>query len=405
MKRKKLLFVCVSLGLGGSERCMAEMLKNLDAQCYDITLQSLIPVENVNAFPEEIKVINGYEGFAECNAPMREFVPGAAKKGQIIKLLRKSAYWFKVTYGKCDYTEVFWRTMSKYIPEMQEQFDVTIGYGPGLASLFAMNKVANGGKKILWVNTNLVRAGFDLKYHHRLYRQTDRIVMVCHNLLRDMQGYYPDCVDKMSVFYDILDVSGIRAAGNAYQAEYPEEEKNRILTVGRICEAKALHLAVEAAEILKRRGFSFRWYIIGDGELRPQLEAKINDLDVQDRMVLLGALRNPYPWFKDCDLYVQTSVYEGSCTTITEALIFGKCVVTTDIDIAFEKIEEGKNGLICGMTGEEIAQKIGILLENKEYWKQMQNYISGNPVFCGDDVSLFNQMVNDLCERVSDNRT
>ena len=273
---------------------------------------------------------------------------------------------------------------------------MTIGYGQGLASLFALDKVPNGGKKILWVNTNLVRAHFDLKYHHRLYQQADRVVTVCRNLLRDMQGYYPDCKDNMTYFYDMLDIPGIRKAGDAYRAEYRETEALRLLTVGRICEAKALHLAVEAAAILKKEGIPFRWYIIGDGERRWQIEERINALGVQDEMVLLGALINPYPWFKDCDIYVQTSVFEGSCTTLTEALIFGKPVVTTDIDIAFEKIDDGQNGLICKMTGEDIAEKIRSLLTDPVRRKQMQAYIESHPIFYGDQIELFDQMIDEL---------
>lgn len=396
MKKRRLLFVCVSLGLGGSERCMTEMLRNLDRKRYDITVQSLIPVENKNAIPEHIRVINGYKGFEECNAPMREFVPKALKKGQLRKLIRKSVYWHRVTYRKKDYTASFWKAFASYIPHLREQYDVTIGYGPGLASLFAMDKVPHGGKKILWVNTNLVRSGFDLKYQKRVYMQADHIVTVCRNLLRDMQGYYPEYVAKMSYFYDMLDIPGIRQLGDTYTAAYEPNNTPRILTVGRICEAKALHFVAESAAILKEKKLDFVWYIIGDGELRGQLESKIQTLNVQDRVVLLGALDNPYPWFKDCDLYVQTSVFEGSCTTITEALIFGKPVVTTDIDIAFEKIDDGKNGLICNMSGQDIADKVGGLLSNQVQRDEMTRYINNNPIFYGDQIEAFDELVDTL---------
>ena len=153
---------------------------------------------------------------------------------------------------------------------------------------------------------------------------------------------------------------------------------------------------MEAAAILKKEGIPFRWYIIGDGERRWQIEEQINALGVQDEMVLLGALVNPYPWFKDCDIYVQTSVFEGSCTTLTEALIFGKPVVTTDIDIAFEKIDDGQNGLICKMTGEDIAEKIRSLLTDPVRRKQMQAYIESHPIFYGDQIELFDQMIDEL---------
>lgn len=396
MMKKKLLIVCVSLGLGGSERCMTEMLRNMDLSRYDITLQSLIPVENKNAIPEGIRVINGYPGFDTQEISMRRYIPQLLKKGKFAAAAKRSLYWYRVNVRKREYTACFWQSYAKEIPAVEEQYDVTIGYGPGYASFFAMDKVPNGGKKILWVNTNLVRAHFDLEEHRRLYVQADHIVAVCRNLLRDLQGYYPECRGKMSVFYDMLDVKGIQEAGHAYQPDYPPEQANRVLTVGRICEAKALHLAAEAAAVLKERGLDFRWYILGDGEGRQALESRIRELEVEDRMVLLGALNNPYPWFAGCDIYVQTSVYEGSCTTITEALILGKPVVTTNIDIAPEKIQEGSNGLICNMTGLDIADKLQRLLTEPQLRRDMEQYIQSTPVFYGDQIS----QLYDLLERL-----
>ena len=396
--KKKLLFVCVSFGLGGSERCMTEMLRSIDPERYEITLQSLIPVENRNVFPDWVRAINGYPGFEEYDAPMRQFVPQALKKGKLGLLFRKCAYWLMLTLGKEEYAAAMWKAFAPLIPEVQEHYDVTIGYGPGHASLFALDKVPNGGKKVLWVNTNLVRAGFDLKYYERVYQNADHIVAVCRNLLRDMQGYYPACRDKMSVFYDILDAQGIKSAAEAYHAAYPEKEENRILTVGRMCGAKALHLAVEAAALLKNKGIPFRWYIVGDGGLRESIESKILQLNVEDRVVLLGALDNPYPWFKDCDIYVQTSVVEGSCTTITEALIHGKPVVTTDVDIAFEKIDDGVNGLICAMTGEDIARKLERILTDINFRRKIEENIRGNAVFCGDKIESFYELVENLTQ-------
>lgn len=394
--KTKLLFVCVSLGLGGSERCMTEMLRHIDLNRYEVTLLALIPVDNQNQIPDGIRIINGYDGFEFCDMPMRQFVPWALRNGKLGLLARKSRYWYNITLRKADMTYYFWKFLAREIPTLAECYDVTIGYGPGLASFFAMDKVPNGGKKILWVNTNLVRAHFDLKQHRRLYDQADHVVAVCNNLSNDLIGYYPEIKEKTSVFYDMLDLEGIKRAGEAYAPDYPPNQKNKILTVGRICEAKALHLAAEAAAILKAEGLEFHWYILGDGADRPMLENRILELEVGDRVTLLGALKNPYPWFAGCDIYVQTSVYEGSCTTISEALIFDKPVVTTNIDIAPEKIFYGKNGLIAEMTGDDIAAKLQTLLVQPEIIKNMEEYIRKTSLFCGNQIEQFYSLVEAL---------
>ncbi len=394
--KKKLLFVCVSLGLGGSERCMMEMLRNIDQCHYEITLIALLPVENQNQIPEGIHVINGYAGFKQYNAPMRQFIPWALRAGKFGLMFKKANYWFKISRKKEDFTYHFWKFFSKQIPLLTDNYDITIGYGPGLASFFAMDKVPNGGKKILWVNTNLVRAHFNLEKHRRLYANADHIVAVCKNLLNDLHSYFPESIGKMSVFYDMIDAAGIQDASHAFTPAYNQKQKNNILTVGRICEAKALHFAVEAAAILKAEGLDFHWYILGDGSDRPHLENRIVELGVEDRITLLGALKNPYPWFAGCDIYVQTSIYEGSCTTITEALIFKKPVITTNIDIAPEKILPHKNGMICNMTGQDIADKIRVLLTKPELKEEITQYINSTPLFCGNPIEQFYSLIDSL---------
>ena len=61
---------------------------------------------------------------------------------------------------------------------------------------------------------------------------------------------------------------------------------------------------------------------------------------------IIGVKSNPYPYFKCCDIYVQTSRHEGYATTVSEAKVFCKPIITTDVSGAKEQIRTGENGFI-----------------------------------------------------------
>ena len=389
----KVLFVTASLGLGGSEKCMAEMIRHIDLERYDVTVLALTQVENQHHFDKRIRIINGYPVFERLQMPMRLFIVEALKKGEIGLLVCKSKYWIRSKIGNWHISKYFWQELSKYILPYDEKFDVVIGYGQGPASYFAIDKVPNVKKRVLWLNTDLEKAKYDINYIRRFYMSADVVTADSKNGKDNLLRLYPEIRNRVYCYPNMLDVDGIVKKSKEYAVAYLQDGAAHILTVGRMAEAKALHLAVGAAEILKCRGIPFNWYIIGDGSLRGQLEEQIRRAGVEDCVVLLGAQTNPYPWFKACDIYVQTSVYEGSCMTINEAMIFNKPVVTTNFPAAYEKIQDGKNGLICEMNASSIADKIEQLLSDKALCKEMADYICQNQAKWESDMQLFYDMI------------
>ena len=79
-------------------------------------------------------------------------------------------------------------------------------------------------------------------------------------------------------------------------------------------------------------------------------------------MILLGMRTNPYPYMAHCDIYVQTSSFEGFGMTIAEAKILGKPVVSTNFDVVHDQLVHEQNGLIAEMTPESVADSVIRLL-------------------------------------------
>ena len=374
----KLLFVTASLGLGGSEKCMAEMIRRIDLDRFDITVLALMPVENTLRFDPRIRVINGIPAFERLNSPMSCYVKEAAAAGRFYELYCKSRYWLWTKTKKDHISKYFWRALARFIPEWEQAYDAVIGYGQGPATFFAIDKVPNAKKKILWVNTDLKRAGYDIRYISRFYLSADQIAADSEHTRRFLSELYPQKAEQIVCFRNMLNSEEMRKAAQAKMTPPMDDTKVKLRTVGRMAEAKALHLAVEAAAILKAHDVPFHWYFIGDGNLRASIEELIDKRNVQDCVHLLGAKKNPYPWFRACDIYVQTSIYEGSCMVINEALIFAKPVVSTNFPAAYEKIQDGKNGLICEMSGQSIADCAGRLIADPALRQSMQDYICRN---------------------------
>ena len=153
------------------------------------------------------------------------------------------------------------------------------------------------------------------------------------------------------------------AKEKGFEDKFPSDTW-RIVTVGRIAPQKNYTLAVETARLLKEQGLSFRWYFIGEGCEYDDIKALINQYGLQQEVVLMGLKKNPYPFMAGCDIYVQTSSYEGYGLTLCEARILHKPEVCTNFPVAYNQIQDGVNGLIAEMTPQSVAEKISNLIND-----------------------------------------
>ena len=117
---------------------------------------------------------------------------------------------------------------------------------------------------------------------------------------------------------------------------------------------------------------------------------------MSDYVILLGQQTNPYPYFAQTDLYVQTSIFEGSCITIEEAMVFYKPVVSTNFPPAYNKIEDGKNGFIVNMDASAIAEKIQLLLDNKSLREEMTRYQQQYPLTYDEIINDFDNLIDNI---------
>ena len=114
-----------------------------------------------------------------------------------------------------------------------------------------------------------------------------------------------------------------------------------------------------------------RWYVLGEGELREKLQYKINRLGLKKDFILLGAKENPFPYYKQCDLYVHASRFEGKSIAIQEAQTMGCAIVVSDCSGNREQVTPGVDGMMCRLDAKEISDTVEALVKDEEKCRKL----------------------------------
>ena len=145
--------------------------------------------------------------------------------------------------------------------------------------------------------------------------------------------------------------------------EVPDFKGLKLLSIGRASAAKNFWRAIDTAEILKQKGVSFKWVVIGDGEEYQALVAKVQEKNLSDVIDFVGGMANPCPYYKWCDIYVCTSDTEAKSVTICEAQAVGKPVVMTAFPTAKAHVCYKTKDVIAGMSADSLATAILALIK------------------------------------------
>ncbi|MDR1942282.1 MAG: glycosyltransferase family 4 protein [Endomicrobium sp.] len=145
-----------------------------------------------------------------------------------------------------------------------------------------------------------------------------------------------------------------------------------ITTIGPFKPQKNLKDFIEAANITLKTIAQAVFLIVGDGELRKQIESQIASYGLQNKILLLGWRSDIAKILRASDLYVMTSLWEGLPCTIIEAMCCAVPVIANGVDGVKEIISEAVNGYKTQPYHyQDTAAKITELLKNETLLKDM----------------------------------
>ena len=324
---KKVLFVINTLGGAGAERALLELLKRFTPDQYEVDLYILLEQgELISQVPEYVNILNrdytaesvlSAEGKKKLNKKvfMRLFTHGAFFKN--IPYLIKNAV-AMLGRKKIYADKLLWRVMSDSGMKLNKSYDMAVAYLEGGSTYFVHDHVT-AEKKFTFLHVDYKYAGYTRELDRDCYLDFDRIFTVSGEVKMVFNDVYPECRNKTLVFHNLIDREEICRKAELPGGFSDAYSGKRILTVGRLTAQKAYELAIDAMKLLKDQGVKARWYVLGEGELRNKLQQKIDSLGLKEDFLLLGAKENPYPYYKQCDLYVHATRFEGKSIAIQEA--------------------------------------------------------------------------------------
>lgn len=371
---KKILITINTLGLAGAEMAMLSLLQQFDPNEYEISLFVLTGQGELRKrIPSHVKVLN--HTYSECSVLsadgrkhlMKTVLKALIGKGKGITLF---PYLCKhglkqLKEGKIRPDKLLWRVISDGAERFEEHYDLAVAYLEGAATYYVTDHV-KAKKKVAFLHVDYREAGYSRSLDKECYLKLDRVFTVSDEVKDSFLEVYPDCIEKTSVFHNILNQEEIREKAKLEGGFTDGYEGFRILTVGRLTTQKAYDISIDAMKLLKDKGVKARWYVLGEGDQRAPLAAKINRLGLQDDFVLLGATDNPYPYYAQTDLYVHATRFEGKSIAIQEAQTLGCPMVVSDCNGNREQVIPDVDGVLCELTPEGICAGVLQLYEDEE---------------------------------------
>ena len=376
--KKNILFVIDSLHCAGAEKSLTTLLSLLDYSKYNVDLQLFGyggALEEV--LPKEVNILPQFTYTKFTDLSIKESIVDSIKRMNFDMLSSRIQYSLKLRKGNTTNAQkarLFWQCVSKSIEKSEKIYDIAISYAQGVPTFYVAEKI-KAKEKFAWVNVSYRLEDEDRKFQREFYKEYKKIVAVSQSTKEIFIETFKEFEDKMEVIHDINDFNLINKMASVGESYNDNFKGIKILTIGRLAYQKGYDIALDACKELKEKGINFRWYVLGKGPLKDEIEKYIKEQGLEENFILLGVTSNPYPYIKNCDIYVQTSKFEGFGIAIAEARMLNKPVVTTRFDAVYTQMIHEKNGLVVDMNGHSVSEGIVRLIEDTKLSNEIVDYL------------------------------
>ena len=347
----KVLVLHGHLSMGGEERVLLSVLKNLVELNYDVDLLITWNHGENNLFENEIPEKVNYKFLFDNYNGKNKLIK------EIYRIRAKATYLKKV---------------EKIIKE--KKYDIVIDYS---SNLLKYNNLNIKVPVFAWIHFSLTfgekLSADKIEKYKKQYKKYDKILAICDTMRDEFVEILGMEKNKVELVYNPIDLEAIRKKAETIYKKYENYLKqDYFLQVSRLTEQKQPEHLVDIYYKLKQQGIKEKLYFIGNGEKIELIKQKIREYNLENDVVLLGQIENPYPFFKNAKLFVHTAKYEGLPTVLLESLTLGTPVVAYDCptgpkDILGQNSEYGK--LIQLNDKDTFVEKIYELMNKNEKYE------------------------------------
>ena len=368
MKKKKLLIVAQHLTIGGAQKSLLAALKVLDYEKFDVTLYlRKNRTDLLSCVDERVNVIINDDKSHYYRKPYAVLLQGLSAFWKVIGEKEKAEkYNNKLKNAIVNYSMEY----EKKHFFSSEKYDIAIAYVHGYPALFVAECV-NAEKKYVFFHTSVD----ELHEVHEKCIDKFRKIVAIHNEQKELiKEWYPFVADKIVVVENYCDKGIIEEQSKEFAVDKPEN-KLVLCSCGRFSKVKGFDIAVESAKLLKKKNIPFLWYFVGDGPEKDDVEKLINQYGLTEDIVITGMKKNPYPYIKACDIYVQPSREESLGLTIVEAQYLNKPVVSTKTMGGNKLVKNEENGILCNISCEDVSKSVELLYQNDDLVEKIVAYL------------------------------
>lgn len=375
---KNVLIISHCMEIGGAERALLGLLNAFDYSEYNVDLFLLRHTgELMRYIPEGVKLFPENRKYSSLAVPLADVIKKGAfgvALGRLEGKKKAERFAKEHNFRSSEYVfiEYSHKYTVRYMPMISEkEYDLVISF---LTPHYFAAEKTKAKKKIAWIHTDYSFIEIDVESELKMWSAYDKIIAISDGVKAAFLKKFPSLSDRVEVIENIHPSEFIKAQSEEFTVaeEMPADGSVRFLSVGRYCDAKNFDNVPEICSMLD----NVKWYIIGYGQDEELVKQKIAEFGMQERVILLGKKTNPYPYFKECDFYIQPSRYEGNAVTVNEALILGKLVAITNYATAKSQINNGADGIIVPLENRECAKALSQFINDKELQKKILDNVN-----------------------------
>lgn len=337
---KRVLFLIHDLGQGGAEKVLVNLVNNMDQTRFDISVIALFG--------------------------------GGVNEKYLAQHIHYRAVWPREIRGNSHIMKLLTPAQLHRIC-VKEHYDIEISYLEGPSARVISGCEDENTKLVSWIHCTM-KSMKDVSLSFRsereaegCYQKFDRMVFVSESV-RDAFLKQISMIDDPLVLYNTNESDTIaQKAQEEIDAGFVNPQGFTWCSVGRLIPVKRFDRMISIQKRLIEEGYPVRLLILGEGELRQELERQVKACGVEDSVEFLGYQTNPYKYVSRCDLFVCSSMSEGFSTAATEALIVGTPVCTVEVSGMKEMLgEHDEYGIVTENSEEALYQGIRRLLDDPE---------------------------------------
>lgn len=354
----KIAFITHSLRIGGTEKALTGLINSLPEEA-EITIFMLEDRRDI--LPQIKRKVN----IKLVEIKTEKWFKSAIKlitRFHFIRLIR----YLKRKFDKNEREKTFNNTLADItaMTSTREKYDAAVAfYLPYSPEIAITRDYVKSKKKIAWIHYDPSTMTDYIINVKGYYAAMDKIYCVSKDCNEKFISLFPEMKNKTEIFHNIMDYKNIKILSREYEVK--ENKKKTLFTCSRVSEEKLPFMAVDAFKLLKDKGYDLNWYWAGgsDGDCAERVQKYIDEQGLKGEFILAGSVKNPYPMYVSCDVYVQTSLCESYCISLAEAAFLSRKIVSTDFPTAYEILEKFDGKEITQKTAENLSEGIEKMLK------------------------------------------